>query len=36
MMTYFHVYDDFNKSKGIKNDLNRFVMDHFCELIDNN
>ena len=34
-MAYYHVYDDFYKPGCIKDDLDRFVADHLCELIDN-
>ena len=34
-MTYYHVYDDFCKPKCMERDFDRFVVDHFCESIDN-
>ena len=33
-MTYYHVYDDFGKPGCIKGDLDRFVVDHLRESID--
>ena len=33
-MPHYHIDDDFSKIQGINNNLNRFVMDHLCGLID--
>ena len=34
MVAYYHVYDDFCKLGDIKGDLDRFIVDYLCELID--
>ena len=36
MAAYYHVYDDFSRPEFIKGDLNRFVVDHLYESINNN
>ena len=33
-MPYYHVDDNFSKARGVNVDLDWFVMNHFCELID--
>ena len=34
-MAYYRVYDDSCKPGCIEDDLDRFVVDNLCELIDN-
>ena len=34
-MPYYHVNNDLNKAQGINNNLDRFVIDHLCEPINN-
>lgn len=35
-MLYYNVNNDFYKPWGIKDNLNGFVINHFCEPVDNN
>ena len=34
-MPHYHVDDDLSKAQGINSNLDRFIIDHFCEPIDN-
>ena len=34
-MPYYYVYDNFSKIYGLDNNLDRFVIDHLCEPINN-
>ena len=34
-MAYYYVYDNFCKPGYIESDLDKFVIDHLCESIDN-
>ena len=36
VMTYYHIYDGFCKPGYIEVDHDQFVVDHLCELINNN
>ena len=33
-MPHYHINDDFSKARGIDGNLDRFVIDYFCEPID--
>ena len=34
-MPYYHVNNDLSKARGVDDDFDWLVMNHFCELIDN-
>ena len=34
-MPHYHVDDNLSKARGVDGDLDWLIMNHFCELIDN-